>query len=353
MKPHLIIINQAQFGYHIDTYYYCKYMQGHYKIIYIGRDHGLEKIDMSGVKIINIKSNKKNLHLNFLKEVLKHTKSAKSIIFIKYFKGINTLIRILRPHNKQILDIRTSSIDPNIIKRFLNDTILKIESFLFKNITIISKSLACKLKLQSRSYILPLGADILSETDKKFDTLRLLYVGTLHNRNIHKTIEGFTKFLRANSKNSKTHYTIIGTGFKKEVDQLKKIVEANKLQNYVHILGRIPHNQIKKYFDSHNVGVAYIPITPYFNFQPPTKTFEYVLSGLAVIGTATYENKLVINQTNGILTGDSAEDFCNGLQILNLKLNSFKSKAIRNQSLQYEWQNITNNLNNHLKTLSK
>jgi glycosyltransferase involved in cell wall biosynthesis len=352
MKPRLIILNQEQFGYNPATYYYCKYLRNRYSITYIGKDHGLETIDMSEVEIVNINNKNRLLRIvNLIKEVLKHTSSNKTIIFIKYFRVVCTFVRILRPNNPQIIDIRSSSIEPSMFRRFFEDMLLKTETTFFKNITVISYSLAQRLKLQSRCSILPLGAEALSKDNKTFDKLKLLYVGTLHNRNIHKSIEGFAKFYKTNKKAHNSTFTIIGAGLGTEVEQLKNLVKELKLQGAVHILGRVPHNQIQQYFDIHNIGVSYIPLTPYYDVQPPTKTFEYLLSGLAVIATETYENKLIIDQTNGILIGDSAEDFYRGLEEIKSQLQHFNSETIRNQSLKYEWQNITHSLDQYLQKI--
>ena len=45
-------------------------------------------------------------------------------------------------------------------------------------------SLAEKLGIALKAHILPLGADVISSVNKTFDSLHLLYVGTLFNRNI-------------------------------------------------------------------------------------------------------------------------------------------------------------------------
>jgi len=43
---------------------------------------------------------------------------------------------------------------------------------------------------------------------------------------------------------------------------------------------------------------------PYYDCQPATKTFEYILSGMVCIATSTYENKKLINNINGVLCND-------------------------------------------------
>ena len=133
--------------------------------------------------------------------------------------------------------------------------------------------------------------------------------------------------------------------------QLKKIIEQCDAGSNIKVLGRIPHDQLQPFFDTHNVGLSYIPMTPYYDVQPPTKTFEYLLSGLAVIGTATSENKLVINKNNGVLASDSIENFQIGLGCLQQNLKNFNSKQIRLEAQKYSWKHITNQFNNYLTVL--
>ncbi len=350
LRPSLVIINSEQFGYNPATYYYCKYLCDRYSITYICWDHGLKKVGLPDVKVVYVKRKRSigRIFL-FLKEVLYRTKSPDTIIFIKYFKVISTITRLLRRNNPLVLDIRTGSVEPSPLLRFIQDTILKIECLFFNNITVISKGLACKLGLEKKSTILPLGADIISETTKKFDSLRLLYVGTLYNRNINKALEGFVKFYYSSPEIKSARFTIIGDGPSDEVKQLKKIVTHHNLQGVVDVIGVVPHNQLKPYFDDHNVGLSYVPMTPYFDVQPPTKTFEYLLSGMAVIATATSENRRVINESNGVLTGDSPEAIAQGLVSLKKKMAMFNSNRIRKNGSQYSWEKITRKLDWYLQ----
>lgn len=50
----LVIISQSQFGYHTDTYYYCKYLKEEYTITYLCWDHSLPKIEMDGVRVVYV-----------------------------------------------------------------------------------------------------------------------------------------------------------------------------------------------------------------------------------------------------------------------------------------------------------
>jgi hypothetical protein len=64
------------------------------------------------------------------------------------------------------------------------------------------------------------------------------------------------------------------------------------------------------------------------------------MSGLPVIATSTYENKLIINNSNGVLIEDNSNSFCFGLsQILKL-LPSYDNNLIKDNLKEYQWKNI-------------
>ncbi len=352
--PNMVIIASAQFGYHIDTYYYCKYLRGKYNLTYIGWDHGLRPIRMGGVNIIAVSRRGGVLRiLRMLRVIWHETKDNKTIVFIKYIKYLSVAIRGLRFKNPMILDIRTGSVADRRLKRKVDDEILKCEAKAFRNITIISDGLARKLSLSGNSTILPLGADVISSKDKKLNCLRLLYVGTLHNRNIENVIDGVWLYChRYAGKRGNVSLTIVGDGVGAEKDMLEARVEKLSLQDVVNLVGRVPHNQLKIYFDTHTVGVSYIPLTDFYDVQPPTKTFEYLMSGMPVLATNTSENARVINHSNGVLVGDSVEDICKGIDGIENRLETYSSSEIREKALKYNWEVIVNGLEMYLEKIT-
>ena len=345
MKKKLLLIYPPQFGYHIDGYYYCKYLRDEFDITYICWDHDLSKIEMSDIEVvyINRSGNFFFRAIRFLKCTLKKINNNHQIIVIKYFKGISLLLKLLKPKCCFVLDIRTGSIEPQPFLRKFQDIRLRVESTLFKNITIISQSLAEKFNISHKTHILPLGSDIISSKNKSFNSLRLLYVGTLYNRNLETTLEGFKRFYDKFKHEYDISYTILGKGKYGEEDFLRRVVDDCQLNEVVTVEGFIPHNKLSLYFESANIGVSYIPLTDYFDVQPPTKTFEYLLSGMPVIATRTKENAKVINNLNGVMIGDSVEEFYKGIKLIASKKDFFDSQRIRNQSLQYTWKNIVQN----------
>ena len=339
----LIIINQFQFFYNIATYYYCKYLKDNFDILYICWDHGLPKIELAGVRVVYV-SRKGNMlvrSLRFLRHALKQINDDKrAIVFIKYFKGVSLSLRLLKPRHCFVLDIRTGSVHKNRLIRRFHDARLKLEAAFFKHVTVISESLAERLALTHKAHILPLGAEVISSTDKTFAGLHLLYVGTLFNRNMETTIHGFKQFYDEFQNQAPISYTIIGSGPNNEEHALKNLVAQYGLDKIVNTTGNIRHDLLKPFFDITNVGVSYVPLTDYYDVQPVTKTFEYFLSGMPVVATDTSENRKVVNQERGVLIGEAAEDFSAGLKAIFAEKNMFNSAKIRNAGMGYTWEKI-------------
>lgn len=348
----LLIINRAQFGYNNATYYYCKYLRNFFGITYICWNYEHKKIQLNGIHVIYI-SRQGHIavrYLRFIYQVIKEVQNNYDYHIIKYFKGCS-LLKILNPHKKFLFDIRTGSINKNKIYRFIHDNSIKIEARFFQHISVISNSLARKFNLLPKAYILPLGADIISATKKRFDRIDLLYVGTFSNRNMEQTIIGFSKFYHKYKNKMEMSYTIIGSGYSNEISEMKGIVDAEGLSSVVTLTGQLPHDKLKPYFDKCNFGVSFIPKTDYFDVQPPTKTFEYLLSGMPVIATDTKENAFVVNNHNGVLINDNSDSFYDGLVEMLNKKSEFKSEIIRNSSLKYTWQKIVADLGFHIRSI--
>ncbi|SDT86290.1 glycosyltransferase [Desulfobacula phenolica] len=350
-----LIISQNQFGYHTDTYYYCRYLQKSFDISYICWDYNYKKISMDGIKVIYI-SRRGNIalrNLRFLFRVIKELKNEYDFHIIKYFRGCSFL-KVLFYRQKFLFDIRTASVKKNKKARSLYNLIMLLEAKFFKHVSVISNHLVEKLGFSKKNiYILPLGADAISNTQKTFNIMKLLYVGTLENRDIDQTLKGFSRFYHEYKNEIKIIYTIVGGGDNNNENELKKIVTQNKINSVVDITGPIAHNKLKFFFDSHNIGVSYIPKTEYFDAQPPTKTFEYLVSGMPVIATNTSGNKAIITDENGILTNDTSDAFYNGLVRFYENRENYLSSHIRLNSMQYTWEKIVDDLKEHILKIIK
>lgn len=347
----LLIVNTVQFGYQTDYLKYSSYLNEEFEITYLCYNEGLDKIEIKNVEVVYLKKYKNKIirNIHFYIDIYKMNNKNWDIIFIKN-SGFNFIIRFLIRGSKYMLDIRTVNVSPSFKKRLIGNLKTKFNTLFFKNISIISHGVAKKYNL-NKYLLLPLGSDTISKKSKTFYPLRLFYVGTFNNRNIHETIEGIFIFLQKN-ENMDLIYDIFGMGTKDEIFRLGETIDKYDLKKNVKLHGRKNHQELKFYFDNCNIGVSYVPMTKYYEFQPPTKTFEYILSGMICLGTNTNANSEIINEINGVLCNDNPQSFADSLQRIFENRNEYDSELIKNTLEDYSWENITKNiLKPYLKNL--
>lgn len=355
----IFIMSWEQFGYHTDNYMYCKYLNDEYKITLICYDDGLPKLkEFNNMEVIYIRRgiNNKIDRVKYIGTALREIINNNfNVIFMRYFRGCSFLKKILKNKNI-IVDIRTASVESDEENRKKYDAKLVEECIKFDKISIISEGLRDRLGLpKDKTYILPLGADTIVSKDaqnEKFNNneMNLLYVGTFYNRNIDKTILAFSNFYNKYKNDFNINYTI--AGFSTNDDEIKKInnmIEQNSLQSVVKYIGRVKYDKLSELFEKHNFGIAYIPVNDYYNNQPPTKTYEYILNGLFCIATNTTENIKIINEFNGILTDDSVEGLENAIEKAYLNIDNYNKGEIISSLKEFTWEKII--YNNLIKIL--
>ena len=338
----VLIINKKQFGYHTDSYELAKYLSSKYKVVFFCYDSGRDKHKVANVEVVYI-SNTGNFItrvIRFLRAAITEAKKEYDFRFLTYFNGC-AIVKLIS-NKRFILDFRTGSVDPSNIKRQVNDGFKSLESRVFETITVISTGLRDYLKIPShKAYFLPLGANILSKKNKTFSTPKLFYIGTLFNRNIEETIQGMGVFIKNNpSLKDAISYDIVGTGTDNDLKKITATIKASQLENVVKLHGFKSHEDTQELFDNCNIGVAYVPMTTYFNHQPATKVYEYILSGMLCIATNTFENKKSIVPANGALCDDNSEAFAQALETLVKTFPNYNSEAIRHTLIDNEWNKI-------------
>lgn len=341
------IICSSQFGYLVDTYEYSRHLSKYHAVRYICIDQGKPKLSMPGVDVVYYKMNSKGVlkWLEFVRKVSKADVKGQ-VVFVKYFRFCSLLTLFFRKAEKIILDVRTGSVDPSSVSRFIFNKGIFFESLFFKERTIISSSLAKLLGIK-RYKIVPLGFPKVEARNKCFDKLRLLYVGTLSNRQITDTVLGLKMYIDGNGEGVES-YDIVGDGYANEVEKLRDVVAGLGLNSIIKVHGRVPYNNLSPYFDKANVGVSYVPITSYFDVQPVTKTFEYIANGMVTIGTKTIEQSKVINNINGVLCEDSPEDFCESIKKIEVSFEGYNSGSIRASHEPETWEMVSLKLKNQV-----
>ncbi|MBK0404105.1 glycosyltransferase [Adhaeribacter sp. BT258] len=344
IKPNLFICTSNQFGYLTDTYKYCEYGRHHFNITYLCWDYNLPKIELNNVSIIYINRNGNLFTRNFrlLQAIYDFiNKNNFKYNFIVYIRGIS-IVKLLLPTSSIILDIRTASVHTKKSKRIIYNSFLRIESIFFKRISVISEGVANSLRLK-KFQVLPLGGDNFKPISSRNLILTFIYVGTLAGRDIITFVKAFYQFCL---NNSDQHFVlkIIGDSPNNELEELQDFVNQNQILN-IELLGRVNQKDLHKQFLNANIGVSYIPIKPWYEFQPPTKTFEYLVSGLPVIATSTFENKKIIRENNGVLIDDNFDSIINGLEAIKNKFYSggYDENLIKSESEKFSWKFIVEN----------
>ncbi len=347
-KYSLSFVYPNQFGYHTDSYKYCQYLKKDFKINYFCIDQGLSKIIEEGITIHYIQnhSNKFKRLYTFIKTIIGFTKKEKiDLLFTIQFK-FSFLIGLFSKAKINLIDFRTGDLSDNKTLRILKNRVIWFDSLFYDATSVISQGLCELLHLnQNNTFLLPLGADIISSTPTQYKSINLLYVGSLNKRNVHDTIEGVSIFLKNHLiKGFSIHYDIIGFGNSIDENIIRGSIKKFDLEKVVTFLGRVKHSDLKPYFEKCNVGIAYIPIVPYYEHQPTTKLFEYALSGKYTIATSTFENRKVITKENGILIKDTPAEFARALEYIYLNKVHFNESSIRNSLLNFTWEKISNDI---------
>ena len=344
MKKKVLIIHPGQYGYHTSTYFYCYYLREKYDVTYIGFNEGRPRKEVPGVHFINLNANAKSLanRISLFRSVKALIKNDNfSFILLNYFP-LCSFLRLIIPFSLTV-EIRSSYVFQKILLRKIYNTFMTIEIRLFKNVTTISSGIAKYLHMPQKTVIIPLGGVSQPERQTSNNSIKMLYVGTFMNRNIENTIYAFARFSETFNKKIDISYSIIGFGPEEDRLKIHHAIESTKMNNHVSFLGEIRYPELVQFLNRSNVGISYIPLTEYYDMQPPTKTFEYLLHGMIVIGTHTSEHKKVINHSNGILTGDSIDELFTGMVKLYQSLSDYSSTEIQKSSQKYTWKNIINN----------
>ncbi len=338
-KKSILILASAQFGYSTTTYKYCEYAIGNIDITYVGWDYKLPRIELPSVKVkyVSRESNLLKRNYDLLHAFHKEAQNSYDLIFLTYVRGIS-LVKLLNPSANFLIYIDTFGVMRNSLKRFIYDSMLRFEVMFFSNLAVINEGLG-RLLRRKKFEILPLGGECFNEDTKSFEKLELLYVGTLDNRNMIDCVKGFHKYIQKEENPEKRIiFKIIGEGFKNELEEIKNYVNEHHLSNYIHVLGYLPQKALAPHFKSANIGVCYVPMYSYYEFQTPTKTFEYLISGLPVIATGTYENKKIIKPWSGVIIEDNADSFYEGLRLLHQQKKNFDSNRIRKEYANHTWE---------------
>jgi glycosyltransferase involved in cell wall biosynthesis len=359
----LLIISREPLGFLVDAVKLCEYAARNHDVTVltfdsmVGFTSEMQRVrqQLSGVTVRTVPLGRSRLmrFKRWMAACHEEVAGGHDFVYVYHFPGCGLLSLFQRrsTRKRMLLDIRSGSVSQKRSSRWLVNLVIALDARCFQWINVISEGVRNMLRLpRRRTHILPLGADVLDVSPREPEHLHALYLGLVSvNRRVRDTIEAFALFYRATGHHLPMRYTIVGDGPDGERARLIARVRDLGLEDVIRLPGYVPHEQLRPYLEQCNLGVSYIPMTPYFNHQPPTKTFEYLLAGIPVIATATAANRKVVNESNGILISDTPAAFYRGLCEFVARRGCYDSASIRRSLSSHSWENIM--LNNALPRL--
>jgi len=252
------------------------------------------------------------------------------IIPVKSDYHILGLIPLFLFRRRIAIQLYTPSVVNNKYKRILLDSLTKYVLKLFKNyLTADSSRLKKIYDLKKRNCkIIKIGMCEYGNLDSLIiDKPRLIYIGTLDSRKIDIVVNGVAVFLK--KYGIPLEFNIIGSGKLNVVNVINNTIEERNLTTIIKYHGFKSNQEVSKFISISNIGVSFVPMLKKYEGVPITKTIEYMLSGLPVIGTSNSFNRNIITEENGILCEDNAESFAKSLYVMWLKISQYNCNIIK------------------------
>ena len=242
--------------------------------------------------------------------ILNEYPSNVTAIHVRYYKSCVLLPSLIG--TPAALDIRSGSIRSSATIRAIENKLMQLEALAFNRVTVVSRGVATVLGLRRFSE-LPLGAssDLLKIERSgvpDLGKLRFIYIGTLKQRNMHIFASAFADFVAR--RGLAWRLDLYGYGSDEDVARIDAV--AHRFVS-VRFLGHLPRNELSKQLAHADIGVSFVPVTPYFDLQPPTKTFEYLMAGLPTLATRTAANIEVVRDGRGWLCEDTVDSIQDAL----------------------------------------
>lgn len=361
----LLIAPKCQYGYNTDYYQMANRLaEKGISVEVVCFDQGYRKLDPPDnvhVKYVPRTANKAGNYtrhvLEIAKTFMKHRKSLDWAVVsstIELSGILPFLLKLAKPQMKWIMDIRTCSVVPSKKKRQLNDLLTLHSSRFFDRVTVVSELVAKRMNIFEFN-VLPLGAECYIDLKKKQldpKNINFLYVGTFDGRRIEDLIQAFDIVKNKLAPDVKSRFDIVGYG-EREAVTLEVTDAIGRAQHKDSIVyhGRKSHKEIHELFETATIGFSYVPQTDFFDVQPPTKTYEYIMNGIVCIGTNTKANAQIIYADNGVLTEDNVDSLVQSIEQTVARLGDFNSLKISRTVSDSKWENIVSDFHLFLKRL--
>jgi len=188
-------------------------------------------------------------------------------------------------HEDKISMWNTFSSYSGIVKKIITTMLSKYEQYYLSCIDqfVILNRLADKTRYESYAPIQVIESFPLLENLQDFETInnptKLIYHGQLSNeRGIITLVEAFHILSK---KNPNLELLLIGE-FRKQ-NFKKNLISAINSNKKIQLLAPISHNKVWDYLNDSHIGIIPFHNTSLFDYNTPTKLFEYMASNCAIV----------------------------------------------------------------------
>lgn len=235
---------------------------------------------------------------------------------------------LLNPRQRFAVMMATPSVHKEAWLRWYLDKLLKFNLLFFRHILVPDTWPFDRFKFpEAKARFYEIGFQDYGFAPKDFSTLKLVYLGYIRGRDIHKTIEGLAIFIRKNP-DAKITFDIAGKDDPEIADKITRTISNFKLDKLVSYHGFLSNDALAELVKKSNIGVCFVPQNGVFGYTS-TKTMEYLIAGLPVLGTRSKFREEVINESNGILHDDNPQAFADALAAMYHNRFSYKPDEIR------------------------
>jgi glycosyltransferase involved in cell wall biosynthesis len=291
----------------------------------------------------------------FLSEMFKWLRGKRyDVAHVYAFRGCNLLPILKRDMATHwLLDIRTGNVSASRLRSTLANRVTRLESWMFDTYVAVDQRVGYRvLGKDCRFHVVPVGADmekfrpnrqpqLRRELGFADDRLVVVFSSSMVRPRLpERVIEGFAQAVRRCPQLS---LLMVGDGTPGLIDELRARALDLNVAAQVHFTGYVPYASVQDYITAGDIGLAYVPITPQFDMQPPLKTAEFLACGLPTLATRTVGNALYIrDQENGLVIGDTSEAIAEGLVRLaeNPALRERLTSMARPSIAEYDWNRI-------------
>ncbi len=176
--------------------------------------------------------------------------------------------------------------------------------------------------------------------------IQLIYIGTVSQARGRDVMLDAMAILAKDTlllkRNSAIKLTIVGAT-ESELAFCQQRVKALKIEQFVHLVGRVSGHEIPTYLAQADVGICLWEQNQWNEFNPPTKLFEYLVAGIPVLASNIRTHTRYINDwQNGLIFDYDAQSLAHAIFQLHTnkhELPKFKHHAVMS-GRQHVWSKI-------------